>query len=351
MIAIQSTKTLNFISLLLLSAVLTGGCRTAQRAADPAANARANGILEYMRGRESSQKKRIISGQFDNFGSRANLHLLNRVHESTGHWPALVGVDYADEGGINWRVPNKAAIEYWNAGGLVTVSTHLYNPCRTNEYGGLRDKGVDLNALLVEGSDTHGRWMRELDRVADGLQQLKDAGVVVLWRPFHEMNGDWFWWGAKDPALFIQLWRQMFQYYTKTRHLDNLLWVYSPNHGDKTAAYYPGDEYVDLIGLDAYTDYIETNHIKGYPEMARIKKPFGFTEFGPHSPSNPPGDYDYRRFLKGVQQDFPRTVFFMSWNAKWSLASNTNVAEFLSSPSIVNREDLPKGIAGPHESR
>jgi mannan endo-1,4-beta-mannosidase len=188
--------------------------------------------------------------------------------------------------------------------------------------------------------------MRELDRLADGLQELKNAGVVVLWRPFHEMNGDWFWWCGKEPDSFIRVWRHMFDYFTKTKGLDNLLWVYAPNHGDKTAAYYPGDDYVDLIGLDAYTDFIDTNHIRGYPEIARLNKPFGFTEFGPHAPSNPPGDYDYLRFLKGVQQSFPRTVFFMSWNAKWSLASNTNVTEFLSSPWVVNREDLPKGLAG-----
>jgi len=170
--------------------------------------------------------------------------------------------------------------------------------------------------------------------------------VVALLRPVHEMNGDWFWRGCKDPSTFIKLWQQMFNYFTKTKGLDNLLWVYAPNHGDKTTAYYPGDRYVDLAGLDAYTDFIDTNHIKGYAEVAQIKKPFGFTEFGPHGPSNPPGDYDYLRFIQGVQKDFPRTVFFMSWNAKWSLARNTNTTELLNHPWIVNREDLPKGLAG-----
>ena len=61
---------------------------------------------------------------------------------------------------------------------------------------------------------------------------------------------------------------------------------------------------------------------------------------------NPPGDYDYRRFIEGIQKNFPRTVFFMSWNANWSLAHNTNTTELLNHPWIVNREDLPKGLAG-----
>jgi len=138
----------------------------------------------------------------------------------------------------------------------------------------------------------------------------------------------------------------MFDYLTKTKGLDNLLWVYGPNHGNKTAAYYPGDRYADLVGLDAYTDYVDTDHIKGYAEVAKIGKPFGLTEFGPHGSSNPPGDYDYLRFIQGVEKNFPRTVFFMSWNENWSLARNTNVTELLAHPWFVNREDLPEGLAG-----
>jgi mannan endo-1,4-beta-mannosidase len=103
---------------------------------------------------------------------------------------------------------------------------------------------------------------------------------------------------------------------------------------------------VDLVGLDVYTDFIDPNHVQGYPELARIKKPFGFAEYGPHGASNPPGDYNYLRFIEGVQKYFPHAVYFMSWNAKWSLASNTNTAQLLNHPWIVNREDLPKSLAG-----
>ncbi len=333
---------------LLLATSLVTGCRTPpQAAANPKSNARAKAVLKYVQSLAGRTNKCVLSGQFSNFGNGASLSLMDEIHDRTGHWPAILGVDYASRGGITHDAPNRAAIEYWQQGGLVTISAHLYNPARTNaDGGGLRDKGVELDTLLDPRSGTHGRWMRELDQLAEGLQQLKAAGVVVLWRPFHEMNGDWFWWNGKDPATFVKLWQQMFNYFTKTKGLDNLLWVYAPNHGDKTTAYYPGDRYVDLVGLDAYADFVDTNHIKGYAGMAQIKKPFGFTEFGPHGPSNPPGDYDYLRFIQGVQKDFPRTVFFMSWNAKWSLAWNTNTTELLNHPWIINREDLPKGLAG-----
>ena len=332
----------------LLAAALVSGCRTPQAPANPHVNPRAQAVLRYFQGLETRSDPRLLSGQFSSFGNRANLDLLAEIHDRTGHWPAMLGVDYAGGGGISPEDPNRAAIEYWTAGGLVTVSAHLYNPARATNgaFGGLRDRDVDLNSLLDASTSTHARWLHELDQVAAGLLELQNHGVVVLWRPFHEMNGNWFWWNGKDPDTFKKLWRQMFDYFTKTKGLDNLLWVYAPNHGTNTAVYYPGDRYVDLVGLDAYTDYVDTNHILGYAEVARLPKPFGFTEFGPHGASNPPGDYDYLRFLQGVQANFPRTVFFMSWNANWSLARNTNVTELLSSPWIVNRDDLPKGLAG-----
>jgi mannan endo-1,4-beta-mannosidase len=333
---------------LLLAAVLCSACQTPSPPANPESNTRTKAVLSYFQGLESRTDKRLVSGQFSNFGGGASLRLMNEIHDRSGHWPAILGVDYADfpTGRLTFSEPNKAAIAYWQDGGLISVSAHLYDPTRTNSSGGLRDKDVDVASLLATNTDNHVRWMRELDELAGGLQELKDAGVVVMWRPFHEMNGDWFWWCSQDPEAFIKLWRQMFDYFTRTKGLNNLLWVYAPNHGPKTVDYYPGDHYVDLIGLDAYTDFVDTNHIFGYAELARIKKPFGFSEFGPHAPSNPPGDYDYLRFIQGVQKDFPRTVFFMCWNGKWSLARNTDVAEMLSHPWIVNREDLPKGLAG-----
>jgi len=348
MVVIQPLMKLILHRCLVFALLSAAGTTYALEPANPKANPKARAILNYLQGLSARQDKRLVSGQFTGFGRGTNLRLMEEIHDGTGQWPALMGTDYADfqNGSLTSQAPNQAAIEYWKAGGLVTISAHLFNPANPKG-GGLRDKGVDLETLLAPGTDTHTRWMQELDLIAGGLQQLKDAGVVVLWRPFHEVNGGWFWWGAKDPNTLIKVWRHMFDYLSETKGLDNLLWVYSPNHGDKTAAYYPGDHYVDLVGLDAYTDFVDPGHIKGYPEVAKLGKPFGFTEYGPHGAQNPPGDYDYRRFLAGVKQDFPSAVFFMSWDAKWSLARNQNVKEFLNDPRVVNRGDLPAGLAGP----
>ncbi len=336
-----------YCPLLLAALLFSLVTASALEPANANANPKAKAILNYLQGMSARQDKRLISGQFVGFGKGTSLRLMDQIHERTGQWPALMGTDYADfsNGSVTCQAPNQAAIEYWKSGGLVTISTHLYNPANPNG-GGLRDKGVELASLLEPGTETHTRWMHELDLIAAGLQELKEVGVIVLWRPFHEMNGGWFWWGAKDPDTFIKVWRHMFDYFSKTKGLDNLLWVYSPNHGDKTAAYYAGDHYVDLVGLDAYTDFVETTHIRGFADMAKIEKPFGFTEYGPHGAQNPPGDYDYLRFLEGVKKDFSRAVFFMSWDGKWSLARNNKVKEMLTDAWIVNRDALPAGLAG-----
>ena len=314
---------------------------------NPDATPRTRATLDFIVGLEPRTEKRLLSGQFVGFGPGAQLALMDQIHAKTGQWPAIIGVDYANFNGstisLETAIPNRVALAYARAGGIVTVSAHLYNPANPADYG-LRDKGVDLDTLLQPGTPAHARWMHQLDEVAAGLQELRAAGAVVLWRPFHEMNGDWFWWGAKKPAAFVRLWRHMFDYFTTTKGLDNLLWVYGPNHMDNTADYYPGDDCVDIVGFDAYTDHINPKRIHGYPALAKSKKPLGFTEYGPFGSKIPPGDYDYRRFIDGIMKHFPRSTFFMCWDDNWSLASNLHTRELLAHPWVVNRDDLPSAL-------
>lgn len=311
---------------------------------NPKATPAARAVLEFIAGLEQRGEGRILSGQFTGFEGQQGSHLPAAIAKATGQWPAMVGVDYADfaHNTISHKRQNKVALDYWRNGGLVTVSAHLWNPSRTdpNTFG-LRDKGIKLDELLQTGSPVNKAWMRQLDQVADGLEALRKKGVVVLWRPFHEMNGGWFWWGAQEPAAFRRVWRHMFEYFSKDRGLDNLLWVFSPNHGDNAADYYPGDDLVDMAGLDAYTDHVNPDGVRGYPAMARIPKPFGFTEYGPHGAANPPGDYDYRRFLLGIQTHFQRTTFFLCWDEKWSPANNHHAKELFNDPAVLNRSGLP----------
>lgn len=310
--------------------------------ADAKLNARGRVVLDYFHQLQASPQFKILSGQFCNYGPDANLDDPVKIFHATDRWPAMISVDYTDfkNKWIDTRGPNRVLMDYWRAGGLVGVSVHLNNPARL-EGGGLNDKGLAIANLLEPDTAVHQRWLRQLDAIAAGLRELQTAGVVVLWRPFHEMNGQWFWWGAQTPGDFVKVWRHMFTYFTETKGLHNLIWVYGPNHGEHVADFYPGGQYVDLVGLDAYTDDIDSDHIKGYNELIALKKPFGFTEYGPHGASNPPGNFDFHRFPDGLEKNFPLTRFFLSWNAKWNPAENRHTREFYNDPRVITRGNLP----------
>ncbi|MFO1450090.1 MAG: glycosyl hydrolase [Opitutaceae bacterium] len=309
---------------------------------DAKAAPRVRSLLAYLQSLETRTEKRLLTGQFCGFGKGATVATAERIYTATGEHPAFIGVDYGSFEGrtLETRIPNQVALSYWRSGGWVTVSVHGFNPANPKDYG-LRDNGVKLDDLIRPGTPTHVSWMHQIDQMAEGLQELQDAGVVVLWRPFHEMNGGWFWWGAKEPAAFVRVWRHLYHTLTEVKKLHNLLWVYGPNHAANAAAYYPGDAYVDLIGLDAYTDHVDPSHIRGYPDMAAIQKPYGFTEFGPHGSKNPPGDFDYRRLIAGVKEHFPRTTHILTWDDNWSPAKNRFAREYYAHPWMVNRDDLP----------
>lgn len=318
--------------------------------ADPDLNPKGRAILAYFQRLAAAPDLKLVSGQFAGWSGSARLEVLGKIHTATGQWPAMMGLDYCTwdkgEAAIDVNPVNALAQAYWRDGGLVNISWHAPNPSKPNG-GGLKERGIKIADVLVTGTPTHERWMKSLDRVAVGLQELQAAGVVVIWRPLHEMNGGWFWWGAQEPADFIAVWRHMFDYFTQTKQLHNLIWAYGPNHGKNTAAYYPGDAYTDLTGLDAYTDHVDPGHIRGYPEVGAINKPFGFTEFGPHGASNPPGDFDFRRLLAGIEKNFPSARHFLVWDDKWNPAENRFASEFYNDPRVITRATLPAGLVGP----
>lgn len=105
-------------------------------------------------------------------------------------------------------------------------------------------------ARAMNGRDPDGYQMLldDIDAIAVQLKRLQDADVPVLWRPLHEASGGWFWWGASGADAYLQLYKLMYDRLTNVHGLNNLIWVWN----GQDAAWYPGDEYVDIIGEDIY---------------------------------------------------------------------------------------------------
>jgi len=126
------------------------------------------------------------------------------------------------------------------------------------------------DSLVTEGTPLNDAWKEGADKIAGYLKQLQDEDIPVLWRPYHEMNGVWFWWcNQKGEQGFKKLWIMMYNYFTQHHKLNNLIWVWNTNAprditGDEAWDYelfYPGDKYVDILAADVYrNDYKQSHH-------------------------------------------------------------------------------------------
>jgi len=171
------------------------------------------------------------------------------------------------------------AIAQARLGRIITLMWHCCDPRFTdggNDCNGDKVWTMDnapsadeWEQLCTDGTPLNAAWKREMDSVIPYLAQLQEAGVPVLWRPYHEMNGAWFWWGNKPGENgFKRLWIMTYEYFT-AQGLNNLLWVWDANaprvkENDDALAYelfYPGNEYVDVLAADIYGwDYKQSHH-------------------------------------------------------------------------------------------
>jgi mannan endo-1,4-beta-mannosidase len=132
----------------------------------------------------------------------------------------------------------------------------------------LTDK--EWKELITPGTTLNTRWAAQVDSVARYLKELQEAGVPVLWRPYHEPNGVWFWWGnRKGPEGSAKLYRMLYDRFVHYHKLNNLIWVWNANAprllpNDEAWAYedfFPGLEYVDVLAADVYhNDYRQIHH-------------------------------------------------------------------------------------------
>ena len=321
-----------------------------EEAADRQASPLARALLAALRELPSKQAGKLLSGQFMGWYPLVSLATANEIHQQTSNWVAVAGFDYY-ETFVNtpktvpelfkpprWRLINELARAHYAMGGIVTISCHMTNPWD----GGLAwSKAGRFEDLLDKTTPAYARYREQVDEVARGLAELQDAGVPVLFRPFHEMTGA-FWWGSRNPVAFRKVWRELFTYFTEAKGLHNLIWVWSPLVSPRAMDYYPGNAFVDMTGLDIYAASV-ASATNVYGELMKTGKPFAVTEFGP--PGNAldntsPRDYDYGPFARQCAQHLPSACYFLAWRDAWGLHRNLNARQLLEDPLVLNRGGL-----------
>lgn len=189
------------------------------------------------------------------------------VKDVCGAYPAVYGLDLGgielgDENNLDgnpFAQMRESAIAHYLRGGVVTFSWHPRNPLTGGDAWDVSSK--EVVASVLEGGEKHGMFMEWLGRAADYLESFRTSdgqAVPMIFRPWHEHTGSWFWWGRNlcTAGQYIQLWAMTYDYLTKERKLDNLVWAYSPGAGGITQELYmerwPGDDMVEILGVDCY---------------------------------------------------------------------------------------------------
>jgi mannan endo-1,4-beta-mannosidase len=332
-------------SVLVFSFGVSSWAQAAPNPVNPHATPEARALLAYL---DSISGQATITGQhnYPNEGSRWT----DLTYDLTAKYPGLFGQDFGFSAGDDKDsvLSRPAMIEeverQYKNGAVIALTWHAVRPTEDEPVtfhdsvqGHLTD--YEWQQLLTPGTPLYNRWCQQVDVIAGYLRQLRDAHVPVLFRAYHEMNGNWFWWGGRPGEDgSAALYRQIYDRFVNVHHLDNLVWVWNvnaPNPGwPPIAEYYPGPQYADVVTMDIYGEFKQ----EYYDSMVALAagKPIALAEVGA-LPS-----------LEVLDRQ-PRWTYFMSWS-EFIRTANTldQVNALYHDPRMLNRDD-PR-LAGPMEA-
>lgn len=277
--------------------------------------------------------------------------------EAGGRLPLMFGIEYYDYGPVERRLDAREEgqaiiLRHFTDGGVVTVADHMPNFLTG---GNSWDRSADSLSAILPGGTKHDEFKAYLDRMAFFLRQLKveDVPVPVLLRPFHEMNGGWFWWGDRlSGERVVQLWRFTWNYLINVRGVQNVLFVWSPNiardWGEaEFRRYWPGREYVDVVALDGYEnanipDFERTGFLSSTRAMADIARkeglPLAFSEIGFKVAAQNQSGFWTGPFRTMVRNEVPFLSYVLVWNYEYGPRAGTPAAS--SFRALVNGGDM-----------
>lgn len=315
---------------------------------DPDADPAAKSLYAYLVGQIG---KKIITGQTDQ-------NSFEVTKTTTGSYPLLRGYDmqhYSPQYSYLWDGtainPNNGtlgyfsfgpdladpsvsnAINWYNSNGkkpIIEFHWHWHSPS-----GGVVGKNTfytdsttfDVSEAVTSGTAENVATLHDIDAIAVQLKTLRDAGVPIIWRPLHEASGTWFWWSAKGAGNYKALWNIMYERLVNYHGLHNLIWTWT---GDD-AAWYPGNDKVDILGIDAYPgNFNYTINKVSYDKIYNIS---GGTKLLALTENGPIPDID-----QALNNGAP-WAFFMSWYDVKEGNDNAHLVSVFGHPDVVTLEN------------
>ena len=275
-----------FDKLTVESAVLPDIIATQPYTCDTEATAETQSLMAYL---NSVYGEHIISGQQEiyKYGPHDFEYEFDYLNDLTGHYPAIRGFDYgnftcpafgSDDGSTD-RI-----IDWVNTrGGIATASWHLNVPNDMSSYTvgasvdwsntsyNAKDNDFSPSNAYTAGTKEYEYYRMALDTLATEFNKLEELGIPIIWRPLHEAEGgggetqSWFWWGKEGSEVYRNLWIYTYNVLTNEYGCHNLIWAWNSYDFSTSANWYPGDDYVDIIGYDKYncTVYLEEDNWAG----------------------------------------------------------------------------------------
>jgi len=192
------------------------------------------------------------------------------VKSVCGSHPAVIGVDFSEFSGLPEELTNKAkqqirknVIDTYNRGGVTTAAWHFRNPVSKGGFYWVDSLSLPAVRYIIPGGEAHNRYKTILKGIAEWAHSIKGADgklVPIIFRPYHEFDGGWFWWGKPycTREEFISVWRFTVSYLRDSLDVHNFIYAFSPdnrfNNESEFLERYPGDEWVDMVGMDNYGD-------------------------------------------------------------------------------------------------
>lgn len=297
----------------------------------PNATTEANALYTFFK---NNYGKKIISGVM----TLNSFDETSWLKTNTGKEPAIVGIDFMHcNRGYTWYdndQPIKDAKAYWDRNGIPVFCWHWRDPSRTTEEFYTSNTSFDISKVNDTASAEYKAMISDIDFVAGQLKKLQNQKVPVLWRPLHEAAGGWFWWGAKGAAPCKKLYQLMYNRMVNYHGLKNLIWVWTHEANDD--AWYPGDEYVDIVGRDIYKTGDHSSQLTEFSTMNTLyskKKMVTISECG----SMPDVD--------NLVKDSTAWLWFMPWYGDFVRSSTYNSLDLwkkmFASDYVITLDEMP----------
>lgn len=299
---------------------------------DPNAAPETRALYQYLL---DSFGQTILSGQTEQPTGTPEVEM-DFLQSLTGKLPAIRNLDllpYSAEGGWDDGLSGRAIAWHRQHNGIISMQWHWFAPAGGDSFY-TDSTTFDITKAIDPTQPEYALAIADIDAIAAELGELAAARVPVIFRPLHEAEGGWFWWGAKGPAPAIELYKIIYDRLTNHHRLHNLIWVWN----SVDPAWYPGNGYVDIVSFDVYRNpgdyFLPPSPYLQLAALSNNEKLITLAENGP---------------IPDIDLLIDSNTLYSSFAPWWgdyitdgNINDAAHIVDVYSHPAVITRDELPE---------